>query len=130
MSIFNLTQHKATPEQIAQGVVDCPDRWAGELRELLTFNELPTASEIHERAMEIAALAEMVMEGIPGCTSAMIGGAPFLMGPLEAELTKLDILPLYAFSIRESVEQEQADGSVRKVNVFRHVGFVDTWRGL
>lgn len=125
MAILNLTQHQATPEQVAQGVVDCPDRWASELRELLTFEELPTALEVQERAMEIAVLAEAVMESIPGCQTAMIGGAPFLMGPLEAELAKLGLGAVYAFSIRESVEQEQADGSVRKVNVFRHAGFVE-----
>jgi len=35
------------------------------------------------------------------------------------------IEPVYAFSVRESIEQTQPDGSVRKVNVFRHAGFVD-----
>ena len=36
----------------------------------------------------------------------------------------LGVPAVYAFSVRESVEQPQPDGSVRKVNVFRHVGFV------
>lgn len=122
--ILNLTQHRATHEQIAQGVVDCPEKWAGEVRELLTFDSIPTAAEIQERAMEIAILAEMVMEGIPDCQSAMIGGAPFLMGPLEAELAKLGLGAVYAFSIRESADQVQADGSIRKISVFKHIGFV------
>jgi hypothetical protein len=39
-------------------------------------------------------------------------------------LRAADITPLYAFSVRESVEQALADGSVRKVNVFRHAGFI------
>ena len=34
------------------------------------------------------------------------------------------INPVYAFSVRESEEQVQADGSVKKVAVFRHRGFV------
>lgn len=46
------------------------------------------------------------------------------MAPLETELSARRIEPVYAFSTRESVEQTQADGSVRKVNVFRHTGFV------
>jgi len=55
----------------------------------------------------------------------MIGGAPFLMSALEDALVIAGITPLYAFSVRESVEAEQADGSVRKVAVFRHLGFVE-----
>lgn len=128
MDILNLTHHAATPEQLAQGVVDCPEKYRGELIQLLTFEEIPSAQEIEERAEAIALLAEQVLESHFPCSgTAMIGGAPFLMGPLEAELAHLEIHPLYAFSKRESVEQEQADGSVRKVNVFRHVGFVNVW---
>jgi hypothetical protein len=54
----------------------------------------------------------------------MIGGAPYLMAPLEVALRAHGITPLYAFSVRESVEQTQPDGSVRKIAVFRHGGFV------
>ena len=54
----------------------------------------------------------------------MIGGAPWLMGTLETKLREYGIQPMYAFSRRESVEQKQPDGSVRKVNVFRHAGWV------
>lgn len=131
MTILNITQHKATPEQIAQGVVDVPEKYREELAHLLTFWELPTTPVIHQRAMKIAAFAEMILEShFPGCSSVMIGGAPFLMTALEVALEDLDIQPLYAFSKRESIEQIQEDGSVRKVNVFRHVGFVDVWRDL
>ena len=56
--------------------------------------------------------------------SAMIGGAPWMMSALEGALLDAGVQPVYAFSVRESVEQVQPDGSVRKVNVFRHVGFV------
>lgn len=55
---------------------------------------------------------------------AMIGGALWLMAPLELALRAVGIEPLYAFSERTSAEQIQIDGSVRKVAVFRHVGFV------
>jgi hypothetical protein len=56
---------------------------------------------------------------------AMIGGAPYLMAPLESALRAHGITPVYAFSVRESVDQVQPDGSVRKVAVFRHAGFVN-----
>ena len=47
------------------------------------------------------------------------------MPPLEKALRGLGIRPLYAFSVRESVEETLPDGSVRKVAVFRHKGFVE-----
>lgn len=46
------------------------------------------------------------------------------MAALDAELHARRIQPVYAFPTRESVEQTQPDGSVRKVNVFRHAGFM------
>jgi hypothetical protein len=54
----------------------------------------------------------------------MIGGAPFLMAGLEKALRCTGLRAIYAFSRRESVEAVQEDGSVRKVAVFRHLGFV------
>ena len=55
----------------------------------------------------------------------MIGGAPFFMSALERALLDVGITPLYAFSIRESVEKAAEDGTVTKINVFKHVGFVE-----
>jgi hypothetical protein len=55
----------------------------------------------------------------------MIGGAPYLMGALEKALRECGFTPVYAFSKRESIDQPQPDGSVRKVAVFRHLGFVE-----
>ena len=54
----------------------------------------------------------------------MIGGAPFLMSPLESALLNNGIEPVYAFSTRESVEKKLPDGSVQKTNIFKHKGFV------
>lgn len=117
MGIINLTQHAATPEQIAAGVVAAP--FADRLPSLLTFDRIPTPLEIRQRAEVIASLAED-----SGFREAMIGGAPFFMAAIEKSLRQCGITPLYAFSERASEEQTQPDGSVRKVNVFRHVGFV------
>jgi len=122
--ILNLTQHNATPDQIAQGVADLPD--PQNLRDALTFDALPSAEEISNRAAYIAAMAQAFdMERDQGPISAMIGGAPFLMSSLEGALREVGIEPIYAFSVRESVDQTQPDGSVRKVAIFRHQGFVE-----
>ena len=121
MIIINLTQHPGTPEQ---GVTDLTGEELASLKAALTFDFLPTAQEISERAEYIANLAHSRGPGGDGPTAAMIGGAPYLMAPLERALRALGIEPLYAFSVRESVEQVQADGSVRKDTLFRHAGFV------
>lgn len=120
--ILNLTQHPATPEQIAQGVVDMPaDEWAA-LIGRLTVDVLPTRAEIEARCADIAMLAATVFECHPA--QAMIGGAPWMMSALEGALIDQGIAPVYAFSVRESIETAQPDGSVRKSNVFKHIGFV------
>lgn len=140
MSIINLTQHQATPEQVAAGVFDLPTILRGYLSELLTFDAIPSAEEIKARANDIAIMAAMLARGADRAEEAdgavaendrgalaryaMIGGAPYLMAPLEIALCDNEIQPLYAFSVRESVEQEQPDGTVRKINIFRHAGFV------
>jgi hypothetical protein len=120
----NLTQHNATPEQVTAGVVDLPPERQHYLRGLLTYEEIPCAEEIRERADDIAALAEEAAEFFGEHVRAMIGGAPYLMSSLEDALRATGIEPVYAFSARESVEEALPDGSVRKTTVFRHVGFV------
>ncbi len=125
--IINLTQHPATPEQVAAGVFDLPESMRAQLCALLTFDSLPDAQEIADRAEDIALLADSVAEEATG-QRAMIGGAPFLMAALESALHEQRIQPIYAFSKRESAEQTQPDGSVRKINTFRHAGFVEAGR--
>ena len=120
MRILNLTQHQATQEQLAEGVFEPLQEMKKTIQNLLTFDHLPTKEEIERTAQALAWLADAT-----GAEAAMIGGAPFLMSALEERLNALNIQPLYAFSVRESVEQVQQDGSVRKVNVFRHLGFVE-----
>ena len=122
--ILNLTQHEATPQQIAEGVVDLTPEDRAQLRVLLTFDELPSAVQITTVASAICALALMAGLAGPPVAAAMIGGAPFLMSALERALRAAGVTPVYAFSRRESVEEVQPDGTVRKINVFRHLGFV------
>lgn len=119
MKIVNLTQHKATPEQVSVGVVDIEDQHDAEtLMDCLNFREIPTAEEINITA---EAIADIGLQG----DAAMIGGAPYLMSALEKELINRGIKPIYAFSKRESVEELHPDGSIRKITIFRHLGFVE-----
>lgn len=70
--------------------------------------------------------AKKVMEGVPAVSPrVMIGGAPYLMAPLERMLKKSGYRPVYSFSERRSVEETLPDGSVKKTAVFAHVGWVE-----
>lgn len=119
MTILNLTQHSATQEQISAGVIDLSPVDRAGLARALTFDECPDESTLTVRAGAIASFAHAMNVGF-----AMIGGAPYFMRPLEDALRAVGIRPLYAFSIRESVERPRPDGSVEKVATFRHAGFV------
>lgn len=119
--MINLTQHNATAEQLAQGVVDLQGDDLATLKKLLTFVGMPTNSEIHDRAFEIARIADQ-----SGAEAAMIGGAPYLMPHLQKALQARGITVLYAFSERVSVERI-IDGVVVKTNEFKHVGFVEVF---
>lgn len=117
-SILNLTQHNSTAEQAAEGVFEPKNK--KEVQDLLTFETLPEREEIRARAEALANIAEE-----EGASAAMVGGAPYLMGALECALKKRGIQPLYAFSVRESVEETLPTGEVIKKNVFKHLGFVE-----
>lgn len=118
--ILNLTQHPATPEQLAAGVVDLVGDDLARLKRLLTFEDFLSTGETVERAQLIAEWAGL---HDPFPERAMIGGAPWLMAPLAAALREHCIQPVFAFSVRDVQEQVHADG-IRKVVVFRHEGFV------
>jgi len=121
MAILNFTQHAATAEQVAAGVIDLMQHDLASLKALLNFVGLPTADEIYERAYAIAALAENMF-----AETVMVGGAPFLMPVLQKALQMRGITVLYAFSERVSVEKE-IEGKVIKTNEFKHVGFVEVF---
>ena len=140
--IINLTQHPATKEQRDAGVIDLPPEEQKVLRGWLTFDDLPSRQVIRERAYQVAYLAAKEVrrrepdggEGTinnPEITRCMIGGAPYLMGPLEKAVNGMQfgggaLRAVYAFSAREGEKDiVQKDGSVKKVVIFRHLGFVD-----
>ena len=118
--IINLTQHLSTAEQSAAGVLDFEGLQLAALKKALTFKGIPSKEEMRLRALLLAEMAKRT-----GAQKAMIGGAPYFMSALEKALKDAGIQPLYAFSIRESVEKTLPDGSIQKVNIFKHLGFVE-----
>lgn len=117
--IFNLTQHAGSVEQIAEGLIEPSAENRKTIISFITFDDIPSPEEMKQRAEK---LAEIVVES--GCEAAMIGGAPYFQAPLEFALLSRGVKPLYAFSKRESVDEVLPDGSVRKMAVFRHAGWV------
>lgn len=120
--ILNLTQHIATAEQVDAGVIDLPEAARIDLIAALTADELQSPYDVRLRAEAICRIAQE-HRGLHN-RSAMIGGAPWLMAALDVVLRRADIMPLYAFSKRTSVESPDLNGVVRKCSEFRHVGFI------
>ena len=123
--ILNLTQHKCTEDQKIAGVVDLDEEYYNKLCELLTFETIPTQDEMRNIAQTICYMVGINEWGFgKDRPQAMIGGAPFFMSTLEATLISWSVVPVYAFSKRQSIETYMADGTVKKTSVFLHGGFV------
>lgn len=120
MTIVNLTQHAASADQLSEGVFNLSDEVRAALSTALTFTSIPSKKDIENKAAEIVNIATA-----SGATSAMIGGAPYLMPALAQALKDAGIKPLFAYTDRVSVDEELPDGSVRKTAVFVHRGFVE-----
>lgn len=120
MKVVNLTQHNPTAAQMDAGVLTRDQYQESEMKQLLTFASIPDRVEIGYRVNAIVRIAKE-----SGCEAAMIGGAPYLMGPLEKGLRFARITPLYSFTERKSIEIEK-DGVVSKSVVFEHIGWVES----
>lgn len=118
--IINLTQYQATQDQIAAGVIDLTGSALQALKYNLIFSRMPNKKSIKARAERIAALAEA-----HGFKKAMCGGAPYLMSALESALKDKGIIPVYTFAERVYHDEMQPDGTVKKVSIFRHQGFIE-----
>lgn len=138
--VLNLTQHKATPEQLGAGVVDLLEWEQAEVARLLTFDTLPTREELKARANELAEFAreallvreplavqnQMMNEVVDAGLGVnfgyvLIGGAGFFMPFLERALEQNQVGVRHAFSVRESVQETLPNGTVRKINIHRGV---------
>lgn len=126
--VINITQHAATKDQM--------DDLESKFKEIallnpegdmfkadLTFANLPSSEELVKRAKKIANDSFIL-----GASYAIVGGAPYFMAILEKELFRLNIVPLYSFSERISREIEE-NGVVKKINVFKHTGFIEADAG-
>ena len=121
--ILNLTQHTASAEQIKDGVIDLPEEQRKELKKILTFDSFPTRTTINNRVKRILELVmdyAVLNELDTLRMKVMIGGAPYLMPPLEEGLLQSGFIPLYSFSHRVSVE----DDAGNKTSAFKHLAFV------
>ena len=137
--IINLTQHQMVQEQYNFNDIELYEvQFKGhekeareDIIEALSFNELPTKGEIESRAKTLSTIAVATLNQARDLSEldakfyALIGGAPYLMSALEKELKEDGIIPLYAFSKRESVEKVNPDGSVTKTCVFKHAGYIE-----
>ena len=121
MKILNLTQHLATEEQLAVGVVDLSEEDSLILKKILTFDEPPSYAEMMEKAYELVYLVQD-----HGMGKVMIGGAPWFMGPLETALSHYHISFCYSFSKRISVDLPNGE----KISKFKHLCFVPKEKGL
>lgn len=120
MILINLTQHTLTTEQ-KQGAVEVGTDVRDEVIKLITFNGLPTAGEIKGNASRLAEICRDMH-----ASHAVIGGAPYFMGPLEQALRKAGIVPLYAFTERVAVEVTNPEtGEVTKTSKFNFAGWIE-----
>lgn len=79
------------------------------------------AGQIDERAKTLVAL---LLKVEPKSTAAMVGGALYLMPALVRELKAAGIQPYFSYTDRISTDVHNADGSVTKTLVFKHLGWV------
>lgn len=120
MILINLTQHSLTAEQL-KDAVEVGNDVRDEVIELITFNGLPTAGEIKGNASRLAEICRDMH-----ASHAVIGGAPYFMGPLEQALRKAGIVPLYAFTERVAAEVTNPEtGEVTKTSKFNFAGWIE-----
>lgn len=124
--IINLTKHKATPAQRAEGVEDLSDDLRRELLDILLFKDVPTLDDIQYRAKRVKGLLADHLRGgnaVRGAT-VMIGGMPAFDTVLEAVLKAAGAHVCYSFTHRVCTETDMPDGSLRLEYTFQHLGFV------
>ena len=139
MTIINMTQHGASPAQVAAGVAE-PETIGlnkSAVQAALTIEDLPTAADLKARAEALVSMAVGAAtaqaggdpspepsDGANVRPALMIGGAPYLMPYIERAAKKWGCAVVYAFSRRESVDKV-VGGKTIKTAVFRHLGFVE-----
>ena len=120
MIIYNLTQHALTEEQRKDGILELPAALSERVKGLLNFEAMPWQDEVQARAEQLAVLAlEVCADGV------MLGGAPFLMSALVAQMKQRGIRTFFAFSQRRSREVQIAGNTVEKRSIFCYEGLIE-----
>jgi hypothetical protein len=119
MNILNLTQHAATEDQLASGVIDLQGDLKAALVAAITFPAIYDHEELVSRAKRVLGL---VKDARIDCGHVMIGGMPSFMPVLQEVLQAAGYRVGYACTDRVSVDVPDGNGGVRKTSVFKHVG--------
>jgi hypothetical protein len=109
--ILNLTQRKATSEQVKAGVVDMPAADHSTIRALLTFETMPTPAEIDSRAAVIAFVAFYVINhGFEGekLSQVLIDGPSWLIPALIRDLKRGGMEPVFAYHNQKGKKAKRA----------------------
>lgn len=123
-TIINLTQHQPTAEQVTAGVVNLRRDLLESLNLCLNFEASYDKTNLELSAKSIIAL--LFHNGSSGVgQQVMVGGMPSFMPILEKTLLQAGFRVLYAKTDRISEDQPQSDGTVRKISVFKHIGFYE-----
>ncbi len=131
MLLFNITNHKLSTEQIGEHtVINMPDDIAAiwsqvgnsktEVRDACStiYNWIRETMTLPGYPKLLNIEIEIAVQGHPGATY-------MLVTDLQSDIFFRNAQVVYAASKRESVEITQPDGSVRKVAVFKHLGWVE-----
>jgi len=118
MVIFNCTSHNLTPEQregfeVIELPFDLKAQW-GQVTEMSKEGIADDVVSIVTQAIAGPNSDDLILvQGHPGVTYLVVSRLKGVPG----------IVPVYAESVRDSAEEKQPDGSIKKVSVFRHLGF-------
>lgn len=113
MEIINMTGKTATPEQLEAGVIEPTEAEQAEIRRLLSFDSLPYAEDLRDRALIISRIARNYE-----CGYAMIDGPAFLIPDLEYAMFEEWRVPVYPFYVRTTLSEDVSKDK------FTHTGFV------
>jgi len=127
-TFFNITNHNLTKEQVKDleenhqvgEIINLPD----DLKQL--WGQIPADKDSKELKREIVEpIANWVLQEVKSDAGAiaMVMGEMTVAYSLIKELGEYGVNIVVATSKRESKEVLQEDGSIRKVNIFKHVMF-------
>jgi hypothetical protein len=118
--IFNCTSHNLTAEQReGYDVVELPADLKAQWGQVTELSKEGIADDVVSVVTQAFAGSGYGFEGM-----VLVQGHPGVTYMVVSRLKGVPgITPVYAESARDSREEQQPDGSIKKVSVFRHLGF-------